>query len=588
MRHKVIFGLILVAVLGGGYFGYAKFGVSAGETQYVLAAAQKGTLITSVSGTGQISVSNQVDIKTKAAGDVLSVNAINGQEVKNGTILAQLNAKDAYKAVRDAQVNLDSANLALAKLIKSTDQLSLLQADNALAQAEQSKKSAEDGLVKAYDDGFNNVSNAFLQLPAVMSGLNDLIYGFSFSTGQANLDYYTDNTSNSIALQFRNDVNSAYQKARTAYDQNFSDYKSASRFSNTDAIESLINETYDTTKQIAEAVKSFQNLIQLYEDELTKINRKPQALADTQLSSLATYIGQTNTHLLNLLSIRTTIQNSKEAIVNAQSSIDEKTLSLANLKAGVDPLDVQSQQLTIRQRESALSDAREKLADYSVRAPFDGVVATVDLKKGDSVSSGAAAFTLITKQSIAEIPLNEVDIAKVKVGQKVNLTFDAASDLTITGEVADIDSLGTVTQGVVTYNVKIVFDTQDPRIKPGMSVSAAIITSLKTDVLLVPNSAIKSSGNGNYVEILENVPASSQALSVGIPSVTPPKQQTVEIGLANDTMTEIVSGLKEGDLVITRTIAASTATTKATQGQSFLPTQGGARIGGTGGANFQR
>ena len=99
---------------------------------------------------------------------------------------------------------------------------------------------------------------------------------------------------------------------------------------------------------------------------------------------------------------------------------------------------------------------------------------------------------LITKQKIAEISLNEVDAAKVKVGQKVTLTFDAIDGLSITGEVSEIDALGTVSQGVVTYGVKIAFDTQDERVKSGMSVSAAIITDVKQNVLLVPNAAVKS------------------------------------------------------------------------------------------------
>jgi multidrug efflux pump subunit AcrA (membrane-fusion protein) len=151
-------------------------------------------------------------------------------------------------------------------------------------------------------------------------------------------------------------------------------------------------------------------------------------------------------------------------------------------------------------------------------------------------------------------------VAKVKVNQKVTLTFDAIEDLNITGEVAEIDALGTVTQGVVNYGVKIIFDTQDERVKSGMSVSAAIITDIKQDVLLVPNAAVKSN-NGQYVEVLEN---------------NIPRNQTVETGLSNDTMTEITSGLKEGDKVITQTI---TANTTQTQTQSST----GVRIPGVGG-----
>ena len=70
--------------------------------------------------------------------------------------------------------------------------------------------------------------------------------------------------------------------------------------------------------------------------------------------------------------------------------------------------------------------------------------------------------------------MNEVDAAKISVGNKTTLTFDATEDLTLTGKVAQIDTIGTVEQGVVSYKVKIAFDTQDERIKPGMTANASI------------------------------------------------------------------------------------------------------------------
>jgi HlyD family secretion protein len=107
-------------------------------------------------------------------------------------------------------------------------------------------------------------------------------------------------------------------------------------------------------------------------------------------------------------------------------------------------------------------------------------------KKGESISSGGTVATLITEQQVAEISLNEVDVAQVEVGQKVTLTYDAIEDLQISGSVAEVDLIGTTNQGVVSYTVTILFDTQDERIKPGMSVSATIITEIKQEVIVVP------------------------------------------------------------------------------------------------------
>jgi len=169
------------------------------------------------------------------------------------------------------------------------------------------------------------------------------------------------------------------------------------------------------------------------------------------------------------------------------------------------------------------------------------------------------------------VTLNEVDAAKVKTGQKAVVTLDAIPDLEITGKVSSVDTLGTVSQGVVSYTIEIVFDSQDERIKPGMSVSASIITDVKTDVLMVPNAALKSANNLSYVLVpsaadLKNLPANSAA---GVVLVQTPSQQTVEIGLTNDEYTEITSGLKQGETVVVGTTGSQTNSTRTQTQQNF-------------------
>lgn len=576
LKHKIISAMVVIALAGGGYYIYKSFSGNSTVTKYVLATVEKGTISTTVSGTGQVSASNQVDVKAKVSGELTYLNAKQGQEVKAGALLAQIDATTAYKSVRDAKANLDSAKLALTKLTQPADQLSIMQAKNTLTQANETKQNAEDDLIKAYEDSFTDVSNAFLDLPTVIAGLSDIIYGHSFNNTQTNLDYYVDATKgyDEKVFQYKDDAYAAYQAARTTYDQNFSDYKATDRYSSISAIESITDETYNTAKKISDAVKSLNNLIQFHADKLAEHNLTPATAVNTHLSNLNAYTGKANTHLATLLSIQQTIQNDKATIVSSDRTIAEKTQSLADLEAGTDPLDIQSQQLSIKQKENALLDAQQTLADYSVRAPFDGIIAVSDLGKGETVSNGTSIVTLITKQSLATIALNEVDVAKVAVGQKVTLTFDAISDLTISGQVAEIDTIGTVSQGVVSYNVKISFDTQDERVKPGMSISASIITEVKTDVLMAPNAAVKSQNDADYVEMPtdQNLQTPAAISSAGITLSQPTKRQPVEIGIANDTYTEIISGLNEGDLIIksATTNSSSTSTNGSSKNNSSV------------------
>ncbi len=102
---------------------------------------------------------------------------------------------------------------------------------------------------------------------------------------------------------------------------------------------------------------------------------------------------------------------------------------------------------------------------------------------------------------------------------------------------------------MVSYNTTVALDAQDDRVKPGMSTTVSIIADARTDVLMVPNAAIKADDIGSYVEIM---PASGGSA---------PARQAVETGLSNDEYTEIKSGLKEGDTIISGTVTTSAAST---------------------------
>ncbi|MDO8560182.1 MAG: efflux RND transporter periplasmic adaptor subunit [bacterium] len=582
-RKFLLIALVLLAT-GSGVWAYRRWRTPAAAARYLLGTVERGTLNVTVSGSGQVSAANLVEVKPKAAGDVVSVQVVAGQTVKSGAVIAQLDAGDALKAVRDAEASLASAELSLEKLRRPADALSLLQAEHALLTAENSKQQARDDLTKAYEDGFNVVADAFLDLPDLMTSLNNILYDNTLDGSQWNLDYYVNaiKAYDEKVFQYRDAADAAYQTARAAYDKNFSTYKAASRFSERAEIEALIDDTYVTVKGVAEAVKSAANLIQFYVDTLAERRARPQTLSTTHLNSLNAHTGTTNSHLLSLLSIRNSVQSEKEAITAAERTIVERTAQLADLKAGTDPLDLQTQELAVRQREVALQDAREQLPDYTLRAPIDGVVAEMNIKRGEAVSSGTVAVTLISPQQLAEITLNEVDVAAVRVGQKAILTFDAVEGLSLTGVVAEIDTLGAVSQGVVSYAVKVTFDAQDSRIKPGMSVSVNIITATKVDVLLAPNAAVKNQGSSNYVEM----PAAQEAATIGsltsVQLALPLRHQAVEVGLVNDESTEIVSGLEEGDRVITGSVpSAGTAQTQNASGGFRIP---GLPTGGGGGS----
>ncbi|MFH1789805.1 MAG: efflux RND transporter periplasmic adaptor subunit [bacterium] len=535
-QHKIVAGIVIIVILITIYLTYNAFRNSAENISYSTQLAIKGTIISSISGSGQVSASDQIDVKSKASGDIVYVGVKEGETVKAGRLIVQIDNTSSQQSVKTAQINLEKAQLTLEKMKGLTTDEGTLRGD---------KEKAQDALDKSYEDGFNDVSNIFLTMPSVVSDLHGIIFDSTIKTYQQNIDWYVGLISSidtsTKPKEYKDRVITAYNLTNDAYEKNVENFRTASRESDKDTIYNLILETYDTGQKLSDAVKIMSNFIDYAKKTLADKNiSAPEALTTDQ-NSLNGYTGTTNGYLSTLLSDKSTINNNKENLINTG-------------------FDIKDQEIQIKQLEDTLNDAKNTLENYYIRAPFDGVVATLNFKKGDSVSNGSTIATVITTQGITEIPFNEVDIIKIEIGQKTNLTFDAIDELTIVGQVVQVDVLGTVSQGVVNYNVKIAFDTQNSQIKPGMSVSADVITNVKQNVITVTNSAIKSQGDTNYVLVMEN----------GISS-----QKTVEVGLSNDTNTEILSGLEEGETVITQTIISTTGTTQNNSGVNIPGITGG-------------
>jgi multidrug efflux pump subunit AcrA (membrane-fusion protein) len=195
-----------------------------------------------------------------------------------------------------------------------------------------------------------------------------------------------------------------------------------------------------------------------------------------------------------------------------------------------------------------------------VTAPIAGTVTALNVADGDIVkglSSSRPAATIVDLDRFqAAITVAEADIASVQVGQKAIISFDALTDVTLTGKVKGVDFSGTISSGVVSYEVLVTPDVAHASVKGGMTVSVDIITAVATDVLAVPSSAIKTTSSGSYVQVFDE---NGQVTDV-----------MVQTGLSNDYYVEIVSGLTEGQEIVVSTVTAGS--TEDDSGQSY---QGG-------------
>ncbi len=236
------------------------------------------------------------------------------------------------------------------------------------------------------------------------------------------------------------------------------------------------------------------------------------------------------------------------------------------------------QQNVIAQSQTSLNSAWSayQKASSTVYAPISGTVSGLALQVGSVITSNASsqnsnvsntkiANVKTSATPLVAINLTEIDVPRVSINDKATITLDAYPDKTFTGKVVSIDTVGSVSSGVTTYPTVIKLDTDTTTILPNMAVTAAIVVERKNDVLLVPNSSIQQNTAGtSFVQLMTK----------GV--IT---EKNVEIGLSSDSQTEIVSGVNEGDTVVTATIKSTTKSTTSTNSSPFSALSGG-RSGG--------
>ena len=180
-----------------------------------------------------------------------------------------------------------------------------------------------------------------------------------------------------------------------------------------------------------------------------------------------------------------------------------------------------------------LEAAVEKREKLEIVAPCDGVVASVDVKAGDSVSGGDRVLSLVGEDGMTvTLSVDELDIVSVAPGQRVTMSVDALEGVTLEGTVEKIAPLGNVGTGVTTYDVSIDVSDVDARVRGGMNVSGQIEIAQAQDAVLVPTEALRRDAEGWYV-----------TLSGG-------ETRHVTLGLMTDETTQIAQGLSAGETVV--------------------------------------
>ncbi len=221
---------------------------------------------------------------------------------------------------------------------------------------------------------------------------------------------------------------------------------------------------------------------------------------------------------------------------NAQAVSAE--VALERLLGGPSAMELQMAEIDLRMAELAVEQARVSLSQAVLVAPFDGVIATNNLVAGEIPPTPDAAIELIDPSNYyVDLPIDETDIVSMETGQPVDLIFDALPGADLPGTVTRVAVTPTVVGQLVTYTVRVTLDPTDEPVRTGMSATATIVVNELNDVLVLPNRFIR-------------IDRETQQAFVTIPRGDAFEEVPVTLGLRNETQTQIVDGLDEGQRVV--------------------------------------
>jgi HlyD family secretion protein len=541
--HKIISIVIAVVLIIGGFF---IFGAGKGSlTQYVVGTVTKGNLAITVNGTGQVDAESQVDLQpqgtTQSASTITEVDVKQGDVVTAGEQIAVIDNSSALTQLTQAKANVESAQANYDKVVAGATSQSVAVSQAQVASAQLSLQNAEQTLTNRLQNAYNDAFSV------VFTDTNGL-FG-SNTNSQSNNPQFSVSGGQMGNEQLENNINAERVKAQymfTAWQSQIAAISSSTGSIDPNAVATALA----TTNTNLTSLSQFLNDIL---DALTNYTI-PASAGTSDIATVNSARATISSDISNVLSAEQNVQTASSTLAQNQASYNQTT-------APVLPEDIETAQAQLDNDKAALQSAQNTYDQSFIKAPFGGVVAAVNVSVGDVVNTNTVIATVITKEQIAKISLNEVDAAQVKLGDTATITVNALPGVTATGTVSQIDTIGTVTQGVVSYGAKIVFDASGQGVKPGMSVSATITTGQDTGVLLVPNSAVLSVGSNSTVQVLDGVVGAKDGSTISL--TTAPRSVMVQTGDSDNSNTVITSGLTEGELIVTHTV---TGATKASSG----------------------
>jgi len=470
------------------------------QSQLPVAEVVREDFTVEVTGSGNLEASREARLTFGSSGTVAMVNVTEGDHVTSGQALASLDTTFLEQTLANARQDREAAEQA----VRSAEQ-SVTAAQLTVEATEGSVTAAELQVL----NGELAIQNAEIDLEAARNSYYQLTTPYPFTTFAFTLpDALADVRDAWLFLQ---EAQAELAKAAAG-----------EPYSLSEALNDLT--TTETSLTAAESKLSYGL------GEGTQPSGVDYwTLRSAQLTIDKAEIAR-DVAVNNLVTLENSLALAENTRDNALNSLDIAVTGLA------------SKQTALSRAQTALEMAEDDLEKATITAPFDGVIAAVNVEAGDKLAAPTVSPQTIihlVDPGLMElvVELDEIDIPWVRVNQKALIEVDALPDTVFEGKVTAIYPLPRTVGGVVLYNARVSFPvTEDSGLKAGMSASADIILAERNDTLLVPSRAVYADAQGNTVV---QVVAGGQTV-----------EKPVVIGISDGNQTEILQGLQEGETVV--------------------------------------
>jgi len=570
-KPTVLFSIIaiLIGLFLGGY-GYFKQRNSKNSCNLIM--VKKESLLQEVNVRGKVEPAQELELAFEKSGRISFINGEVGQKVKEGDILAKLDAKELVAQLTQAQAKLENtqAQLLQSQALLEAEQAKLIELEKGtrpeeIKIAETKVLNARNSLREAEVNLENTKNKADVDLQADYQNtlailVDSITKGKSalFTLTDFQYTYFLNNNQESIKLAQAKEkaVRVLLGKEKAGWWDNYSlsqlsggaakSVKKAQTNPNEENITKAISQTKEALKELKLALETI---------PLFRLTSAEQANLETTKASLINQlISLTNQEQIIEIQKATNQNNislAKEKVIQAKNALALAEAELSLKKAGFSQEQIDAQRARVKQLESSLISQkaqikqvqaeieylRTQLSKYTLYAPFDGIITKKEIEKGEIVSAYQPVISLISVNNF-EIQANvpEVDIAKVKVGNQAKITFDAyGEEVIFKAKVVKIDPAETIIEGVATYKVTLNLVEKDKRIKPGLSADIDILTAKKENVLVIPQRGVIEKDGQKFVRVYKDGQI---------------KEKEVKTGLSDGKgQIEIKEGLNEGDLI---------------------------------------